>query len=712
MKKLFILLTLLSSTYIHADLLTDLVSGKYNSKPAPAMYPMPDGAHYAMMSNGLICTYDYQKGTPADTLFNIKTTKLMKLDSIQGFVLSKGGRWMLVYNNRKQIYRRSFEADYYIFDIERNELKPLTDDMPVRDPLFSPDSRYIAFSRKNNIFIHKLMFGTEAAVTTDGEEGKIINGTSDWLYEEEFSTTSLMAWNADSKQLLFVRLDETEVPLFSYQTMLGKAYPTSTSFKYPRVGEENAVASVIAYDTYYKSLKRMELDIPDDAYIPRLIPSNNPDQIAVFTLNRNQNKMEMWLANPKSTICKLTWQENDKNGFIDYSLTDNFQFLKDNSFIMVSEQDGYRHAYLYSALGIKQKQLTGGKYDLTHVYGYDETTQTLFYQAAKNTPTERQIYANRKGKETCIAAEEGMHNATFSADYKYFIDSYSSINSALKVVVRNNAGKQLRTVKDNAETENSFRQLNLPEKQFSTITTPRGDVLNGWILYPKNFSESKQYPVVQIQYSGPSSQLAYNRWRKDWEYYLSDQGYIVVCFDGRGTDCRGKEFRQQTYMNIGPREAQDQVAVARHFASLPYVDGSRIAIWGWSFGGFMAIMAMSQPEQVFKAGIAVAPVTDFRLYDSGYTERFMRRPQENVSGYDHTNLASMADKLNGKLLIIHGLADDNVHAQNTFKYVEALNNADKQYEMHIYPDDNHFLKKGNHYSHVYHRMIEFLKNNL
>ena len=712
MKKLFLLLTLLASTYIHADLLTDLVSGKYNSKPAPAMYPMPDGAHYAMMSNGLICTYDYQKGTPADTLFNIKTTKLMKLDSIQGFVLSKGGRWMLVYNNRKQIYRRSFEADYYIFDIERNELKPLTDDMPVRDPLFSPDSRYIAFSRKNNIFIHKLMFGTEAAVTTDGEEGKIINGTSDWLYEEEFSTTSLMAWNADSKQLLFVRLDETEVPLFSYQTMLGKGYPTSTSFKYPRVGEENSAATVIAYDTYYKSLKRMELDIPDDAYIPRLIPSNNPDQIAVFTLNRNQNKMEMWLANPKSTICKLTWQENDKNGFIDYSLTDNFQFLKDNSFIMVSEQDGYRHAYLYSALGIKQKQLTGGKYDLTHVYGYDETTQTLFYQAAKNTPTERQIYANRKGKETCIAAEEGMHNATFSADYKHFIDSYSSINSALKVVVRNNAGKQLRTVKDNAETENSFRQLNLPEKQFSTITTPRGDVLNGWILYPKNFSETKKYPVVQIQYSGPSSQLVYNRWRKDWEYYLSDQGYIVVCFDGRGTDCRGKEFRQQTYMNIGPREAQDQVAVARHFASLPYVDGSRIAIWGWSFGGFMAIMAMSQPEQVFKAGIAVAPVTDFRLYDSGYTERFMRRPQENVSGYDQTNLASMADKLNGKLLIIHGLADDNVHAQNTFKYVEALNNADKQYEMHIYPDDNHFLKKGNHYSHVYHRMIEFLKNNL
>ena len=695
-----------------ADLLTDLVNGDYNGKAASDIQPMPDGSHYAQMTDGLICTYDYQSGKTADTLFNIRTTKLMKLDSIEGFVLSPGNRWMLVYNNKHKIYRRSFEADYYIFDIERNELKPLTKEMPVREPLFSPDSRYIAFARKNNLYIHKLLFNTEVAVTTDGAEGRVINGATDWLYEEEFAATSVMAWSADSKQLLFLRLDESEVPLFTYPVMLSNGYPQNKSFKYPRVGENNAIASVIAYDTQYKSLKRMDLDIPENSYIPRIIMSKNPDQIAVFTLNRNQNLLEMWLANPKSTVCKRTFTEKNADGFVDYSIADNFFFLADNSFVIMSEQDGYRHAYLYSSVGIKQSQITKGSYDITRIYGYSEATQMLYYQAAKISPTERQIYSLRKGKEQCLTPEHGMHNALFSADYKYFTDTYNSVGTAPRTIVRNSAGKALRVLQDNDDIEKQFKALNLPEKQFTTITTSRGDTLNGWILYPQNFNQSKRYPVVQIQYSGPGSQLVYNRWRKDWEYYLAQQGYVVVCFDGRGTDCRGRAFRQQSYMEIGPREAQDQVAVAQYMAQLPYVDGSRIAIWGWSFGGYMSILAMSQPEKVFKCGIAVAPVTDFRLYDSGYTERFMRRPQENVSGYDRTNLAAIADKLNGKLLIIHGLADDNVHCQNTFKYVEALNQADKQYEMQIYPDDNHFLKKGNHYSHVYHRMMEFLRNNL
>ncbi len=711
-KTLLIICLCAFSFVAQADLLTELVSGEYNGKSAPEITPMPDGLHYARMTDGLICTYNFQNGKTADTLFNIHTTKLMKLDSIEGFVLNPGNRWMLVYNNKHRIFRRSFEADYYIFDIERNELQPLTKDMPVREPLFSPDGRYIAFVRKNNLFIHKLLFNTEVEVTTDGAEGSVVNGATDWLYEEEFSATSVMAWSSDSKQLLFLRLDETEVPQFTFQTMLGEGYPQQHSFKYPRVGEPNAKASVIAYDTQYKSLKRMDLEIPENSYIPRVIASNNPDKIAVFTLNRNQNILEMWLANPKSTVCKLTYTEKNSDGFVDYSIADNFFFLNDNSFVIMSEQDGYRHAYLYSSVGIKQSQLTSGNYDITRIYGFSEATQTLYYQAAKISPTERQIYSMRKSKEQCITPEHGIHSAVFSSDYKYLFDTYNSVETAPKTIVRTNAGKELRVLHDNNDVEAKFKSLNLPEKQFTTITTQRGDELNGWILYPQNFDSSKRYPVVQIQYSGPSSQLVYNRWRKDWEYLLAQQGYMVVCFDGRGTDCRGRAFRQQTYMNIGPREAQDQVAVAQYMAQQPFVDGSRIAIWGWSFGGYMSILAMSQPEKVFKCGIAVAPVTDFRLYDSGYTERFMRRPQENSSGYDLTNLSAIADRLNGRLLIIHGLADDNVHCQNTFKYVEALTNADKQFDMQIYPDDNHFLKKGNHYSHVYHRMVDFLKANL
>jgi len=710
-KYLFLISILLFSISVNADLLTDLVSGKYNGKSSVAMTPLSNGL-YAQLKGGIICSYDYTTGNVKDTLFNINTTKLMKLDTIEGFIMSDGGRWMLVYNNRHQIYRRSFEADYYIYDIERNELKPLTKDMPVREPLFSPNSRYIAFARKNNLFIHKLDFGTEVAVTTDGEQDKIINGATDWLYEEEFSATSIMAWSADSKQLLFVRFDEADVPQFTYQTMLGGLYPQSQTFKYPRAGENNSIVSVIAYDTYYKSLKKMQLNTSDDSYIVRLKPTHNPDQIAVFTLNRNQNRLEMWLANPKSTVCKLTYWEENKEGYVDYQNADALQFLADDSFIILNEQDGFRHVYLYSPTGLKQKQMTRGRFDVTQVYGYDQSNQTLYYQAAKNVPYEREIYVNRKGKDQCLTSTRGMNSAKFSSDYKYFVNTFNSVSIAPHIVVCNNAGKQLRVVEDNVTISQDFAALGLPEKEFTSIVTERGDTLYGWILYPVNFNHSKQYPMVQIQYSGPGSQLVYNRWRKDWEYFLSQQGYVVVCFDGRGTDCRGRDFRQQTYMNIGPREAQDQVSVAQYFAKQPFVDGSRIAIWGWSFGGYMSILAMSQPQHVFKCGIAIAPVTDFRLYDTGYTERFMRRPQENISGYNDCDLTIKAEQLKGRLLIVHGVADDNVHVQNTMQYIEALIEADKQFDMQIYPDDNHFLKKGNHYSHVYHRMIDFLKSNL
>ncbi len=695
-------------------LLDAIIDGKYKPQTLPEMVALTDGSGYAILQDDCIFAYSYQTGKVIDTLFDASTAKLLKIENVEGFILSERSKFLLVYNNTKQIYRHSFTADYYIFNTERNELKLLGEQ--ISQPVFSPNGRYIAFARENNLFIHKLDFGTEVAVTTDGAIGKIINGSTDWLYEEEFGITHLYAFSPDNKQLAFVRFDETEVPAFRWQDMLTEGYPAEHSLKYPRAGEKNAKVSVVAYDIQYKSLKTMNLGAAadEDSYIPRIMWTNNAEQLAIFILNRNQNKLEMLLANPKSTVCKRAYYEENKNVYINYEQIDEWQFLADNSFIAVNETDGYRHAYLYSATGQKLKQLTSGTFDVTDIYGYDEKTATLYYQAVPNSPMMRSIYAlnTKKNKLLNLTPAEGWHSATFSNDYKYFIDNYSSLTTPNRYTLYTNAGKQVRELLNNDKLQADFEALNLPKKEFFTFATERGDKLNGWMLLPTVFDAKKQYPVLQVQYSGSNSQQVVNRWKVDWEYFLATQGIIVVCVDGRGTGARGRDFRTSTYMNLGVQEAEDQVSVAKYMQSLPYVKKDKIGIWGWSYGGFMTILSMSQPEGIFACGIAVAPVTDWRLYDSSYTERFMRRPQVNEGGYDATDLSRLADKLQGRLLLVHGLADDNVHCQNAWKYIDALVEVNKQFDMQIYPDDNHFLKKRNNYRHLYNRKWEFVQKNL
>ncbi len=723
MRKSILCILLISAMALQAELLSDIISGKYKPQVLPEMVALTDGSGYAVLEDDCIFAYSYQTGKVMDTLFDASTAKLLKIADVEGFVLPEAGKYLLVYNNAKQIYRHSFTADYYIFNTERKELKLLGEGM--RNPVFSPNGRYIAFARENNLFIHKLDFGTEVAVTTDGAVGEIINGTTDWLYEEEFGVTHLYAFSPDNKQLAFVRFDETEVPAFRWQDMLTEGYPADQSLKYPRAGEPNAKVSVVAYDIQYKSLKTMNLGAAadKDSYIPRIMWTNNAEQLSIFVLNRNQNKLEMLFANPKSTVCKRAYYEESKNVYINYEQIDEWQFLADNSFIAVNETDGYRHAYLYSATGQKLKQLTSGKFDVTDVYGYDEKTQTLYYQAPSNAPIEgenseysrlpmnRSIYALnvKKNKTLNLTPAAGWHSATFSADYKYFIDNYSSLETPNRYTLYTGTGKEVRELLDNDKLLVDWQALHLPQKEFFTFTTEHGDKLNGWMLLPTNFDAKKQYPVLQVQYSGPNSQQVVNRWKIDWEYFLATQGVIVVCVDGRGTGARGRDFRTSTYMNLGMQEAEDQVEVAKYMQSLPYVRKDRIGIWGWSYGGFMTILSMSQPEGIFACGIAVAPVTDWRLYDSGYTERFMRRPQVNEGGYDATDLSRLADNLQGRLLLVHGLADDNVHCQNAWKYIDALVDADKQFDMQIYPDDNHFLRKRNNYKHLYNRKWEFIQ---
>lgn len=669
--------------------------------------------------------------------YDAKTMSVAEMDSIleNESGNAKGERYRLEHKNKQKLFRHSFFADYYLIDTQKNDTISLSD-VPVRDAAMSPNGKYVVYAKAdNNLYIYKVDFKTEVAITTT-DNPEIFNGISDWLYEEEFGTTGLFAFSPDSKQLAFVRLDETEVPTFQWQTYLedenGKVkspkglYPTLHSLRYPKAGEQNASATICVYDIHYKTIRTMQLPEHMDGYLPRIRwtqlskPTKKDEQpssdLVILHLNRDQNKMDVLKGNPKSTICHPFYNEESKKYFVNYELFDQWQWLSDNRVIVVSEQGGYTQAYLYSSQGIEQRLLTPEERDVTKIYGYDEATQTLYYQAAP-TPMSRHAYALnvRKNITTQLTQGDGTHDLHFSADMRRYIHCYHSTNMPHKYTLCDVKGENDKVLLENDSILQAWKALGVNEKEFFTITTERGDVLNAWRILPKNFDETKKYPVVMLQYSGPTSQRVLNNWRKRFGYSLADAGYIVVCADGRGTGARGREWRNATYMQLGVKEAEDQMSVAQYLQTLPYVDGERIAICGWSYGGYQTLMCLSKQSDkspLFKCGIAIAPVTSWRLYDSAYTERFMRRPQVNDFGYEGTDLMKMASELTGNLLLVHGLADDNVHAQNTLLYTDALVKAGKQFEMQLYVDDNHSIRKPANYAHLHHRIMLFLENNL
>jgi len=717
--KLILVLTLCANA-LFASLLYDITDGKFKVKTVVMPRSMNDGIHYTLMVNDrAIVRYDYKTGATTDTVFSISRLKNSPIKQISGYEFSPNEARMLVYTNVKKRYRRTYTADYYVVDVKRNEIQTLSDNGPQEVPLFSPDSRYVAFARDNNLYMKKLDYNTESPITTDGVVGSIINGTPDWVYEEEFTKTRYFEWSPDSKLLAFVRFDESKVPQYSfiqYQDQADKdklsLYPTVEQFKYPKAGENNSKVSVCVYDDYYRNIKTIKLG-EEDFYIPRIKWTNTIDQLAIFKLNRNQNRLEMLLANARSTLAKLVLREDDKC-YIDYENVDYVHFTADNQYFTgVSEKDGYRHIYLYRMNGTVAKQLTKGNWDVTDLYGYDEKKGTAYYQSAQVSPLQRDVYSvDAKGKITRLTDGKGTHKASFNSIFTSFVDNASSLEVPNIYTLRSNTGATIRTMENNAALASAFKALNLPKKEFFNFTTSENIKLNGWMLKPLNFDPSKKYPVLMVQYSGPNSQEVLDRWSVDWEYYLASKDYVVVSVDGRGTGARGAEFRKCTYEQLGVLETKDQVEAARYLGQQAYIDKDRIGIWGWSYGGTMTLMCMSTGDKVFKSGIAVAPVTDFRLYDTAYAERFMRKPQENFKGYDLSSALLRADKLQGDLLIIHGTADDNVHPQNTMLYIDKLVAADKQFEMQLYTDKNHSILGQQTRRHLYTRMSEFLFKNL
>jgi dipeptidyl-peptidase-4 len=691
-------------------LLQDIVEKKYASKEISELQQMPDGEHYTLLSSDgkAILKYACKTGALVDTLFHVDKVRETKLETIEGYSIDSRGYRILVWNEKESIYRRSWQANVYDYDVRRNFLKPLSETKgKLMIPTFSPDGRMVAFVRNNNIWLKKLDYDTESQITKDGEFGKILNGITDWVYEEEFTQTNLMSWSADSQFLAFVKSDETDVPVFTFPVFDGNLYPGAYSYKYPRAGQNNSKVGCYVFNIETKDTKKMNIPVGEEDYIPRIHFTENPDQLAVMTLNRHQNNFNLYFANPRSTVSKLVLHDESKY-YIDSDWILSIAFSK-NNFAYVSEKDGFAHIYLYSMTGVLERQVTSGNWDVTKLYGFHPETKTVYYQSAEESPLRRSVYkVDAKGVKTKLTSKTGTNRADFSKNFQYFINYFSNTATPLYISIQDEKGKELSVLTDNAELKARLTSVRFSQKEFFTFVNENGDVLNGWMIKPSHFTENNTYPAVLIQYGGPNSQEVLDKYTMDWYYYLAEKGYVIVSVDGRGTGARGEAFRKCTYLQLGLLESDDQIATAKYLGKQRFIDKNRIAIWGWSYGGFITLMSMSRGNGIFHAGIAIAPVTDWRFYNTIYTERFMRTPKENFNNYDLCSPVKWADKLQGNLLLIHGTSDDNVHYLNTLYYSEALVEAGKNFDMHIYSNKNHSLLGAKTRHHLYSRIINFL----
>lgn len=701
--------------------LKQITSHKYASKGIKNLRSTLDGEHYTSMNdqNNMIIKYSYRTGKAVDTLFNAKTAKDCDFEKFSGYELSPEESKILLYKDIEPIYRHSFKANYFVYEIKRNKVKALSAGGKQQEATFSPNGRNVAFVRNNNLFLVKLDYETESAITKDGKMNEIINGIPDWVYEEEFAFSRAFEWAPDDSHIAFIRFDESNVKEYSFDMYKGldpaypqyELYPGAIKFKYPKSGQENAKVSLHTYNIKTRDIKKMNVPLDADGYIPRIRFTTDPEQLAVFTLNRHQNILNIYYTNPASGISKLVIKDESKY-YINNDNLDMIRFYPDQ-IVFAGEKSGKREIYSYSHVGTLLKKVTNGDNEVTNFLGYDPVKKSYFYEATDGSPLRRATFmTDAKGKTTKLTTQSGWNRSDFSTSFKYFINNFSTANTPPVISVYDGNGKSLRSLENNQELVNKLQQAPFAKKEFFTFKNSDGVELNGWMMKPVNFNPQKKYPVVMTQYSGPFSQQVKDQWSFGWEQALVNDGFIVSCVDGSGTGARGEEFAKQTYLNLGQKEARDQVEAAKYLGSLSYVDGNNIGIWGWSFGGYTTLMSMSTSKDIIKAGVAIAPVTDWRYYNTIYTERYMRTPQENKDGYDNGSPIYLANNLNGALLLIHGTADDNVQYQNTTEYAAALVQANKQFDMQIYTNRNHSIVGGNARFHLYTRVINFYKREL
>ena len=732
MKRLLFIFTALFMLTAHVSAggkitIPDITSGKFAAKTVNGINPIEGTDTYARISDDgkRVDCYSFKTGKLLRNLFDVSNTMGKKIDSFDGYILSPDGTRMLIQTKTKSIYRRSFTAVYYLYNIASRKLEPLSDGGPQQVPVWSKDGLQVAFVREGNIYLVKLLYdNAEVQVTKDGKFNEVINGLPDWVNEEEFGFNRALTFNADGTMICWLRYDEKDVKTYSLQMYKGMkpekqenaVYPGFYSYKYPKAGEDNSKVTAWSYDIKSHRISKLQVPLDADGYMPRIKATDDASKVVVYTMNRHQDELCLYSVNPRSTVAQLIVKEHVEK-YVKEEAMEAVTFIG-NNVLLPSDRSGFMKLYIYSMNGQLHRTI-GGDYDITAVYGYDAKTGDVYYQAAALGPSDRQVYvAHKNGKTVRLSDKKGWNTALFSGDYQYFVNTWSDYNTPYVVTTRDNNGRVISTLQDNADLKAKVAESGFAKREPFSFTTSEGVQLNGWILKPLNFDASKRYPVIMHQYSGPGSQQVTDSWSAGsmgqggaFDSYLAQQCFIVVSVDGRGTGGRGAEFEKCTYLKIGDLESKDQVEAALYLGSLPYVDKDRIGIWGWSYGGFNTLMSMSEGRGVFRAGVAIAPPTSWRFYDSIYTERYMRTPKENPDGYD-VNPIVRAQKLHGALLLCHGTADDNVHPQNSYEYAEALVQADKDFRELYYTNRNHSIYGGNTRNHLLRQVANFFVTEL
>jgi len=677
-----------------------------------------DGRHYTRLQRGEIVQYDLTTGQQTSVLFSGQAVAEKYSDfpgRFSSYSFSDDESRLLLKTASEQIYRRSSKANYFVWDQKEEKLYEVSAQDKQRYATLSPQADKVAFVQGNNLHFKDLASDKTTSITNDGKTNQIINGAVDWVYEEEFSMAKGFSWSPDGSKIAFLRFDESQVKEFTITLYKDGVYPEYETFKYPKVGEDNALVSVHIYDL--KTGKTIKVDTPanPDTYYPRWKWTPDSKSLIVFRMNRHQSELELLKVNAQNGQFSTLLKETNEY-YID--IHDHLTFIDGGKqFVWMSEQDGYNHIYLYSENGKLLRQLTKGEYDVTNFYGVDEKRKLVYYQAAEGSPLDRQILAiGLDGKKKqMLSPEQGSAYAQFSPTFDYYVITYSNANTAPHYTVYNQKGKKIRVIEDNADMKQVLKDFNYVNKEFFSFKTSENVELNGWMVKPPNFNPKKQYPVLMYVYGGPGSQTVRNSFgsSNDWWFQmLAQKGYVVVSVDNRGTGARGQEFKKLTYLNLGKYETEDQIEAAKYLGSLNYVDASRIGIFGWSYGGYMSSLALFKGNDVFNTAIAVAPVTNWKWYDTIYTERYMRTLKENEKGYNENSPIHFVDRLKGNYLLVHGNADDNVHFQNSVEMANALISANKQFDTYFYPNRNHGIYGDNARMHLYTKMTNFLDEHL
>lgn len=694
--------------------LEEIWGGEFQSEGLRVLRSMKDGSSYTVLNfqaGGRVSSIDKYDYRTREKTASLLSSVNSEIPFFTNYEFSEDESKVLLATDVEPVFRHSTLAIYYVYDLKEDKLSRIAEGK-IREPALSPEGDKVAYVFENNLYLFDVKSGSTAQLTSDGKWNEVINGVTDWVYEEEFAFVRAFQWNSEGSKIAFLRFDERKVPEFSMDVFGQDLYPFQYRFKYPKAGEENAVVSLHIYDLETANTSRV--DLGESYYIPRIKWRNHPDELSVQTLNRHQNHLQLLSVNTRENKVDKLLDEKDA-AYVD--ITDNLTFLQDDSFIWTSEQDGYNHIYLYDQDGKLMNQVTRGDWEVTQYYGYDQAEDRVYYQSTENGSINRDVYAiSSSGKnKKRLSQGDGTHDADFNADFSLFINEFSSATTPPRYTLhRAKDGKMISGILDNRALANKLKGYKISPKEFSTLPV-NGYDLNMWMVKPMDFDPAKTYPMLMFQYSGPGSQQVSNEWMSTndlWHQMLASEGYVVVCVDGRGTGFKGRDFKKLTYRELGKYEVEDQITAAKLLSERPYIDENRTGIWGWSYGGFMSTNCLLKGNDVFEMGIAVAPVTSWRFYDTIYTERYMRTPAENPGGYDENSPFNYPELLKGDYLLVHGSGDDNVHLQNTMRMIDALVQANKPFEWAIYPDRNHGIYGGNTRLHLFGKMTRFVKENL